>query len=84
MKKKPTLDDLLDEIENMVQCYYYDQITDSDSSYECDDMICGVFKELYPERFDAAVKRAEAEIIEQGLGHLLEEDDDEDCEEDDE
>ena len=82
MKKKPTIDDLLDEIENMVQCYYYDQVTDSDSSYECDDMICGVFKELYPERFDVAVKRAEAEIIEQGLGHLLE--DGEDCEDDDE
>ena len=83
MKKKPTLDDLLDEIENMVQRYYYDQVTDSDSSYGCDDMICGVFKELYPERFDAAVKRAEAEIIEEGLGHLLEECD-EDCEDDDE
>ena len=76
MRKKPTIDDLLDEIENMVQCYYYDQVTGDDSSYQCDEMICSVFKELYPERFEAAVARAEEEIIEQGLGHLLDESND--------
>ena len=81
MNKKPTIDDLLDEIENMVQCFYYDQITEEDWGAEAADFVIAAFKELCPERYEGAIERAKAEIIEEGLGHLLE--DGEDCEEDD-
>lgn len=73
MKTKPTLEDLLKEIDNLVQCYYWDQQMDDCSSLMCDDMLIDVFKELYPERYEAAIERAKAEIAEQDeiQNHIL-------------
>lgn len=74
MKTKPTLEDLLKEIDNLVQCYYWDEQMADDSSMMCDDMLIDVFKELYPERYEAAIERAKAEIAEQDeiQNHILE------------
>lgn len=69
--KRPTIDELLDELENLVQCTYYDRITESAESEEALDFVFHKFRELYPDRFAGAVARAKAEIIEQGDGDLL-------------
>ena len=71
MRKKPTINELLDELENLVQCTYYDRVTESAESEEALDYVFHEFRELYPDRFAGAVERARAEIIEQGDGHLL-------------
>ena len=71
MRRAPKLDELLDELENLVQCTYYDRITESAESEEALNYVFHKFRELYPERFAGAVARAKAEIIEQGDGDLL-------------
>ncbi len=71
MRRKPTIDELLDELENLVQCTYYDRITESADSEEVLDMVFAKFRELYPNRFAGAIARARAEIFERGDGHLL-------------
>ena len=69
--QNPKLNELLDELENLVQCTYYDRITEAAESEEALDLMFIKFRELYPERFAGAIARARAEIIEQGDGHLL-------------
>ena len=69
--KQPKLEELLDELENLVQCTYYDRVTESADSEEALDYVFHKFRELYPERFAGAIARARAEIIERGDGHLL-------------
>lgn len=73
MKSKPAMDELIDELENLVQCLYYDQITESNESGEALDFVLSAYKKAFPDRYNAAIERARAEVIEEGLGHLLEE-----------
>lgn len=73
MKRKPAMDELIDELENLVQCLYYDQVTESYESGEALDFVLAAYKRAFPDRYNAAIDRARAEIIEEGSGHLLEE-----------